>query len=108
MPIFCLVSSACILTPSSKFRLNRSRQATTTVSLSCSFVISSFHAGRDMELPVISSARMCSSRIPNSELEDMELCLQVPGGVVVLGDPGIAVCDGGPFVISVVVRTKIS
>ena len=36
------------------------------MSVGRTWVISSFQAGRDMELPVISSAKMCSSRIPNS------------------------------------------
>ena len=39
---FCLVSSAWILTPSSKFRLNQSSQATTMVLLGRTRAVSSF------------------------------------------------------------------
>ena len=58
IPAFCLVNLAWILTLSEKLRLNRPNLGIPTVLLGRIRVISSFQAGRDLELSVISSAKM--------------------------------------------------
>ena len=66
MLMLFLVNSDWTLTPFSKFRLNQSSQPTTMVSLGQTRVIILFQAGRDMDPLVVSSAKICSSRTPNS------------------------------------------
>ena len=64
MPMSRAVSSAWIRTPSSKLRLNRSRNATTMVPPGWTGPISSRQPGRFMVRPLVTSVKIRSSRMP--------------------------------------------
>ena len=64
MPMSRAVSSAWIRTPSSKLRLNRSRNATTMVPPGWTGPIRSRQPGRFMVRPLVTSVKIRSSRMP--------------------------------------------
>ena len=93
MAMSCSSSSVCKRTPSSKFRLNRSMKATAMVSPGRATSTSCCQPERARERP---DATVAVYQVgPDAVfVEEAELGLQVPGLVVGLADPGVAVGDG--------------
>ena len=93
MPMFCSVRSAWMRTPSSKFRLNRSRKATARVSPDRETGHQFPPAGAPQGA---AGGDVGKDQVFTDAVVDQqaELGLQVPGLVVGLADPGVAVGDG--------------